>query len=1276
MKNKFGISFLVKSFSHYSLQYFLLAILGSIVLSGCGGSVDGDKQPKSDSSISQITAALAEVSSSERGTITASWLPASNDPAIASTLTYELHMNTPEGDFIPTDQTLRFRGKAVLSTKVDNLQPGERYSVKLVVEDANGQRTVGATQSILVSGVAAAPISGVTVTTISAQQVVIANPAAGTLTLSASVPPPVVGTILVSDVDGGFLLKVVSTQKQADGSTVVTTEPAAINEVVSTLDLSSTVTLTPVPESSATVMAGVVTSRSATNGYSMNWPQTGFTLSSAEPRKVASVGRAVGLVRSSAAASSGTAPALEISQESKTVSGEWGSLSVPKLVGVLEGQPSRAQSIDIGINITDSSLELCKFEIRDDTTGRLAETLDKKIYLTTEGITPGPYVVTLRAYLDKKGDGCNGDDWSGVWSEYPEITVDVTVTSANELFKQEQKALEFTGGFNVTNTVDFQFDPRLEMEIRMPDAMAIERARFEVIANTHLNQTVNIDALGAATLNKQSKRLIEPRKFTKVFLVGEIPVVIEGVFWLDVEVEGHANGKINATEELRLDFDKLSYGLQYSGATDTWTPIKTFQPRYNFTVHGDGDAEATVQVALVPQMKVQIYRIPTARLALRPYLEAETGLHGQVLLNQNTDGLTTDADAWLTKGRLSGGIDAYLYGALEIVNRKIISYPLEAQPDDYTTHKKEVLVDTTPFVELPTLGTKQIDEFNPVDSRAILIRAKAEDLQSPFRRLAAPFGPFGPETLLPFEGWHSPRVIVANDTGYRWLPPAKGNGESVTDLIHTKDYWLVIDKPGIYRVRMGGYSQLGPWARQVADDIILTMTDNDNDGMLDQWETKYGVDNPNVDDDGDGLTNLQEFQQGKNPKSGVRVATGEGRVTLSWNDIPGATSYNLYWSTTSPVTETDGQEIRGITSPYTQNDLVNGETYYYKVIALDADGERVEMSDTLEAHATPGGWTRLVRTEGSGSSVQSGGLMVDTIGNVYVSSFGNGNGSLMVKYDAAGVQQWTRPNIENPSDVMIDTISSQASQAFGSYNGSSDCITSEIPGVERQRLGMVHDASGNAYFIGYYSPPRLDLLMLTGWGYFVAKCDINGVQQWVQQVDTTLEGGPVLHSMGVDVAGDLYISLSIDSGMPYDEQLISTEGLSWTGKEDFFAKYTATGGLQWMTKLTTRSNPNKMVFNGIVADPSGGVYVSGYCNNRESCGGIAGNILAGSQRSFVLKYNAAGLVESPSYQIDAAGIDYVTNIAADTMGNVYVVGNNDDWSKQFVTKYVIDRGSP
>jgi len=43
--------------------------------------------------------------------------------------------------------------------------------------------------------------------------------------------------------------------------------------------------------------------------------------------------------------------------------------------------------------------------------------------------------------------------------------------------------------------------------------------------------------------------------------------------------------------------------------------------------------------------------------------------------------------------------------------------------------------------------------------------------------------------------------------------------------------------------------------------------DTDGDGMPDDFETFYGVTDPNADDDGDGRTNLQEFRDGTDPRN-------------------------------------------------------------------------------------------------------------------------------------------------------------------------------------------------------------------------------------------------------------------------------------------------------------------------------------------------------------------------------------------------------------------------
>jgi len=63
------------------------------------------------------------------------------------------------------------------------------------------------------------------------------------------------------------------------------------------------------------------------------------------------------------------------------------------------------------------------------------------------------------------------------------------------------------------------------------------------------------------------------------------------------------------------------------------------------------------------------------------------------------------------------------------------------------------------------------------------------------------------------------------------------------------------------------------------------------------------------------------------------------QLTLSWQPVSGATSYNLYWSTTSGVTTTSGTKLAQVSSPYLHNGLNPNTTYYYIVTALNGAGE-------------------------------------------------------------------------------------------------------------------------------------------------------------------------------------------------------------------------------------------------------------------------------------------------------------------------------------------------
>ncbi|MRR18380.1 MAG: fibronectin type III domain-containing protein, partial [Deltaproteobacteria bacterium] len=62
--------------------------------------------------------------------------------------------------------------------------------------------------------------------------------------------------------------------------------------------------------------------------------------------------------------------------------------------------------------------------------------------------------------------------------------------------------------------------------------------------------------------------------------------------------------------------------------------------------------------------------------------------------------------------------------------------------------------------------------------------------------------------------------------------------------------------------------------------------------------------------------------------TGLTATGGTKQVTLSWSSVPTATSYNIYWATTSGVTPANGTKITGATSPAVQTGLADSTIYY------------------------------------------------------------------------------------------------------------------------------------------------------------------------------------------------------------------------------------------------------------------------------------------------------------------------------------------------------------
>ena len=84
--------------------------------------------------------------------------------------------------------------------------------------------------------------------------------------------------------------------------------------------------------------------------------------------------------------------------------------------------------------------------------------------------------------------------------------------------------------------------------------------------------------------------------------------------------------------------------------------------------------------------------------------------------------------------------------------------------------------------------------------------------------------------------------------------------------------------------------------------------------------------------------------------AGVAAVAGDTQVSLTWNPVPDAATYTVYWALATGVTTGTGTKIPNAVSPFVPDALVNGTAYFYIVTAANVLGE---SPASAEVTATP-----------------------------------------------------------------------------------------------------------------------------------------------------------------------------------------------------------------------------------------------------------------------------------------------------------------------------------
>jgi hypothetical protein len=873
-----------------------LVALSMAVLTACGGGEGAGAWSPSTGGVNTppSNVRLVEASSAAIGALSVSWLPASDDTTPATALKYQVHAST-ETTFAPSASTLIFEGQGVTSASITSgLTAGKSYTVRLVVIDGNGATTASDGLQVTVSNISATPVADAEVRALKSSEV--SSLTNSTIVLQAGLTAPAVGTFVSSsDANNGlgYLRKVVGVTK-TNGIATLQTQPASINEVVRDIEVSSTFKMDSIPSevAASAVQGGLAVAGANQAGnvsHTFNWPQSGLRYVTSAKAGVAASPRQLGVV----------VPANSFkATNNKETTGSWGKVAGMNRIEIAEG--STGTSKLILSMITDATpwnsstpVGICKVTLgamrgtgnasNPSSVGLSLGDLDKIQTVAATGrikvahqalnfsaakstATDQPYKVTVTAYFDDVGDGCNGGDTLGAWRETIDFELEIFVTTdAFPTAEEAEKTFTGSADFNVKNKIVTTFAPKVTFDKTISGAR-LTYARMGVQASPRVEQILTIEATAKGEMDK-TLEIINPRKFFKVYVTpAGIPIVVSGTLRMDMRIKGNVNGELHATEKLSIGYDDISFGLEYKNGD--FVPFKSVIPVYSLKVAGNGKAEADLVISLLPSLEITGYEVLTGKIVLEPYLNAAAGIQGHVQLDAEVNfdtlqpDMAADADYRLTQTRLGGGLNAWLYADFHVWEKTLLVWPSEADKDKYESYKKVELIPDTTIMDLPALSATLptgSTAVHPQDSCAIKVSASAANVLNP---LHSKF-PSLEESYIRWQRWTAPRIVaqlgVPSDS-YSFLPDPSGE-EGV--------FWARMTKPGTYTVRVGGYSNWGTWARQYTE-IEVDATDANGNGIPDWWESRYGLTGTGAsiasgDTNGNGKTNLQEWQQCTDP---------------------------------------------------------------------------------------------------------------------------------------------------------------------------------------------------------------------------------------------------------------------------------------------------------------------------------------------------------------------------------------------------------------------------
>lgn len=408
--------------------------------------------------------------------------------------------------------------------------------------------------------------------------------------------------------------------------------------------------------------------------------------------------------------------------------------------------------------------------------------------------------------------------------------------------------------------------------------------------------------------------------------------------------------------------------------------------------------------------------------------------------------------------------------------------------------------------------------------------------------------------------------------------------------------------------------------------------------------------------------------------TGVTVTPGNGQVTVAWTTVSGATSYNIYWSTTAGVTPANGTKIPGATSPHPLTGLTNGTAYFFVVTAVNSAGESAPSSLASSTPALPVP-TGVTATPGD-SQVTIAWTTVPgaTSYNIYWST-------------TAGVTPANGTQIPGATSPHAQTGLTNATTyyyvvtaVFGSTESAPSTQVSAIPAATAAPAaptGVTATPGNGQVIIAWTAVPGATSYNIY-WATATGVTPLNGIKITGATSPFTLTGltnGTIYFFVVTAVNGNLESTPSSEvsalpsttpSGKPFIQAtVLSLTGLgnplSWLQHVDVYTDSTLTTPI---TNAVVIVNTLPLAFDAVRGTYTGGIDISGIAPGAAI--NVSVTIGSTTYTGTGTQYTTFPIATAPALDTTwlAASANTITWTAgAPTAGAIYLVGILDDTSK-------------